>query len=170
MSFNFWQDLAAAKKIEKQALHILQRLTAEHSFIDVSDLKEYYHKGDIKATAADGTEYMLEIKGDSRIHETGNVLCEEENYWYDTGLTTEGNMYSDYQYYCILSQAARKMVIIDFKVLQANYRNKSHRCIQHRHADNISTYYLFPLKELKELGGIIAVIDFEGDIKCQKYC
>lgn len=159
MSYDFWKDLALAKKVEQKALEIFQSLDAEHSFIDVSNNKEYYHKGDIKAIAEDGTEYMLEIKGDSRIHETGNVLCEEENYWYDTGTYTKGNMYSDYQFYCVLSEAAHKLVVIDFKVLQANYK-KNHRCVQMRHSDNESYFYLFPLGELKELGGIIAVIDY----------
>lgn len=158
MSWDFWRDLNAARKTEQKALEIFQGLSADYRFIDVSDNELYYHKGDIKAIAADGTEYMLEIKGDSRIHETGNVLCEECNYWYDTGETTQGNMYSDYQYYCVLSEAARKLVIIDFKVLQANY--KKYRYIQHRHADNESTYYLMPLKDINRLGGIIKVIDY----------
>ncbi len=96
MSYDFWNDLSAAKKIEQKALEVFQHLDAEHSYIDVSNQEEYYHKGDIKAIAADGTEYMLEVKGDSRIHETGNVLCEEENYWFDKGNYTKGNMYSNY--------------------------------------------------------------------------
>ena len=96
MSFDFWRDLTAAKKVEQKALEIFQGLSADYSFIDVSDNKEYYHKGDLKAIGADGTEYMLEIKADGRIHETGNVLCEDANYWYDTGKYTKGSMHSDY--------------------------------------------------------------------------
>lgn len=92
----FYKDLEEAKKVEKKALEVFQSLSVDYRFIDVSDIKEYYHKGDIKAIAADGTEYMLEIKGDSRIHETGNVLCEEFNLWYKTGDYTDGNMYSNY--------------------------------------------------------------------------
>ena len=159
MSYDFWKDLTAAKKVEQKALEVFQRLCADLQFIDVSDDKQYYHKGDIKAIAADGTEYMLEIKGDSRIHETGNVLCEEENFWYNTGKTTKGNMYSDYQYYCVVSEQARKIAVIDFQVLRAHYKH-NHEYREIKHYDNISCVYLFPLKEIKKLGGLIALLDY----------
>lgn len=159
MSFDFWQDLAAAKKVEKQAQEIFQRLTAEYTIVDVSDNKEYYHKGDLKAIAADGKEYMLEIKADSRIHETGNVLCEESVLFYENGKTAKGNMYSDYEYYCIVSEAARKIIVIDFQVLRAHYKH-NHRGITIKHRESETYAYLFPYNEVKELGGVIAVIDF----------
>lgn len=160
MSFDFWQDLSAAKKVEKKALEVFQRHAANYTIVDVSDIKEYYHKGDLKAIAADGKEYMLEVKADSRIHETGNVLCEEANYWYDTGLTTQGNMYSDYQYYCVVSEQARKIAVIDFQVLRAHYADAHHQYREIRHNDNISCVYLFPLKEIKQLGGLVALLDY----------
>lgn len=82
--------------MEQKALEVFQSLAKGYEFIDVSDIEEYYHRGDIKAIAPDGKEYLLEIKGDTRINETGNVLCEEYTYWYDTGKYKQGNMYSDY--------------------------------------------------------------------------
>ena len=160
MSFDFWRDLAAAHKVEEKALEVFQSLCVDYRFIDVSNDKQYYHKGDIKAIAADGTEYMLEIKADSRIHETGNVLCEEEVLFYDTGKRKLGNMYSDYQYYCVVSEAARKIAVIDFQVLRAHYKDNGHRDLTLRHKESESYVYLFPLKEIKELGGLIAVIDY----------
>lgn len=159
MSFDFWSDLAAAKKVEQKALECFSRLTDQYTFIDVSDDRSYYHKGDIKAIAADGREIMLEVKGDTRIADTHNVLCEEANYWFDRGGYTKGNMYSDYQYYCIVSQEAGQIIVIDFAVLRANYKNSNHRYITISHKDNDSYCYLFPLKELKELGGIVAIVD-----------
>ena len=160
MSFDFWNDLNAAKKVEQKALEVFQGLTADYRLIDVSDNKQYYHKGDLMAIGADGTQYMLEIKADSRIHETGNVLCEEENFWYDSGTYSKGNMYSDYQYYCVVSEAARKIYVIDFKVLQDNYKKANHRFIKIPHNDNDCYCYLFPIGELKQLGGIITVVEF----------
>ena len=103
---------------------------------------------------------MLEIKGDSRIADTGNVLCEEQNYWYYTGKTTKGNMYSDYQYYCVVSEAARKIAVIDFQVLRAHYADSHHRKLTLYHNDNETIVYLFPLKEIKELGGLVALLDY----------
>lgn len=159
MSYDFWNDLAEAKKVEKKAQEVFQSLTAEYTIVDVSDIREYYHKGDLKAIAADGREYMLEIKADSRIHETGNVLCEEEVYFYETDTTNKGNMYSDYQYYCVVSEPARKIIVIDFQVLHAHYKH-NHRGITIKHRESETFAYLFPLGEIKELGGIIAVLDY----------
>lgn len=161
MSFDFWRDLAKAKTVEKKALETFQDLTQDYQFIDVSDNKQYYHKGDIKAIAKDGREIMLEIKGDTRIHETGNVFCEEQNFWYETGDFTKGNMYSDYQYYCVVSEQAGKIAVIDFKVLQKHYANANHRFVKIPHNDNDSYGYLFPLKEVKALGGLVALIDLK---------
>ena len=157
---DFWKDLAYAHTVEKTALKAFQGATEDYKIVDVSNNREYYHKGDLKAIAADGREYMLEIKGDSRIHETGNVLCEEQNYWYDSGKYTQGNMYSDYEYYCVVSEAARKIAVIDFKVLKAHYADAHHRLIKISHYDNESYCYLFPLKEIKELGGLVALLDY----------
>lgn len=77
-------------------LDVFRSLTEEYSFIDVSNDRAYFNKGDIKAIAADGREIMIEVKADSRIAQTRNVLCEEENYWFASGRTTKGNFYSDY--------------------------------------------------------------------------
>lgn len=160
MMCDFWKDLKQARKVEQKALEVFQSLAKGYEFIDVSDIEEYYHRGDIKAIAPDGKEYLLEIKGDTRINETGNVLCEEYTYWYDTGKYKQGNMYSDYQYYCVVSEQARKIAVIDFKVLRAHYKDAHHRDITIRHKENDTYAYLFPLKEIKQLGGLIAIIDY----------
>ena len=160
MSYEFWKDLAEAKKVEKTALEVFQSRTADYTIVDVSDNKEYYHKGDLKAIAADGREIMLEIKADSRIHETGNVLCEERVLFYNTGKYVQGNMYSDYEYYCVVSEPARKIAVIDFKVLRAHYADAHHRFITIRHNESESDVFLMPLKEVKELGGLVALLDY----------
>lgn len=157
----FQRDLAQAKRVEKKALDTFQELTQEYTFIDVSDEKEYYHKGDIKAINKDGKEIMLEIKGDSRIHETGNVFCEEQNFWYESGTFTKGNMYSDYQIYCVVSEQAQKIAVIDFNILRKNYAAAHHSFKKISHKDNDSYGYLFPLKEIKALGGLIAIVDLK---------
>lgn len=157
--FDFWKDLEKAKKVEKLALGVFQSQSKQYQLIDVSDIKEYYHKGDLKAIAPDGKEYILEIKADSRIHETGNVLCEEQVLFYDTGKISKGNMYSDYQYYCVVSEAARKIAVIDFQVMRAHYKN-NHKYITIKHRESETEAYLFPLKEIKELGGLIALLDY----------
>lgn len=80
------------------------KLDTGYSYENVSDIPEYYRKGDIKATClTTGLEYMIDVKDDSRIAETQNILCEEENYWKETGIYTNGFMYNDYDYLAIVS-------------------------------------------------------------------
>lgn len=105
------------------ALKHLRKLSTEYKFEDVSDLVEYRHKGDIKATClATGQEIFIDVKDDSVIGSSRNVLCEEENFWKETGIYTDGFMYSDYDYLAIVSQPERKIYVIDFKILKGIYR------------------------------------------------
>ena len=84
MSDWFLKDLLKAHKAEELVREALASLTDVYKFEVVADNKEYYHKGDIKATDADGNEIMIEVKDDSRIGETGNILCEESVYYYES--------------------------------------------------------------------------------------
>ena len=85
MLTQFDKDLQQARRAEYLALSILQEYDKERSYSFVGDQREYYHKGDIKAVAADGTISFFEIKNDSRIGETHNVLCEDGNLFFNTG-------------------------------------------------------------------------------------
>lgn len=160
MSWDFWKDLAEAKKVEQLAMEVFQSRSEEWSFTNVSDDKEYFHRGDLIAERADGRKVFLEIKADTRIADTGNVYCEEQNYWFDQGKYSLGNMYSNYQIYCVVSESARKIWVIDFEVLRAHYGNANHKYIRVPHKDNVSYGFLFPLYELAEKGGLIATIDY----------
>lgn len=155
---DFIKDLQAAKPAEDLVLKTLSNLTTNYTFTNVSNQREYFYKGDILATAANGEQYFLEVKNDSRIADTGNVLCEYQNYIKDSDYYIKGNMFSDYDFYCIVSQQLRKIYIIDFSILQANYTRGKHKIIPHWDQD---TYcYLLPLTEVERLGGLIATIDF----------
>ena len=155
---DFWTDLALAKPAEQLVLNTLASLTSDYTFTDVSNERQYFYKGDIKATGADGKEIFIEVKNDSRIADTGNVLCEYQNYIKDGDYFIKGNMCSDYDIYCVVSQQARKIYVIDFDILQANYTSGQHKIIYHYDQD---TYcYLLPLATIKKLGGLIAEIDY----------
>jgi hypothetical protein len=101
---DFFKDLAAAKPAEQLVLNTLSSLATGFSFVDVSNLKECRYKGDIKAVSTDGKEYFLEVKNDSRIADTGNILCEYQNYIKEGNYFIKGNMCSEYDFYCIVSQ------------------------------------------------------------------
>lgn len=158
MLTNFWKDLEAAKPAERLVLNTLASLTTDYTFTDVSDIKEYRYRGDILATDAFGNQICIEVKDDSRIAETGNVLCEYQNYIKDGGYFIKGNMCSNYDYYCIVSQQQRKIYVIDFSILKANYTKGQHKIIYHYEQD--TWCYLLPLAVLKKLGGVIAVLDY----------
>ena len=60
---------------------------------------------------------MIEVKNDSCIASSGNILCEEENYIKADNRMIKGNMYCDSDIFCIVSQQARKIYVLDFKRL-----------------------------------------------------
>jgi hypothetical protein len=79
----FRKDLEAARASELLVYNYLLSLGLDGvSFELVNDNPAYYHKGDIIARAAN-KEIGIDVKCDSRIAETSNVLCEEENFFFD---------------------------------------------------------------------------------------
>ena len=158
MVSNFWADLSAARSAEQIVLDTFSSLTTDFTFYDVGSQREYFHKGDIKAVAADGREIFIEVKNDSRIADTQNLLCEEENYYYATGELRKGNFYSDYEIYCVVSQEERKIYVMDFSKLKAHY--KSGRYKEMYHAEQISCFYLCSLDDVKAWGAMIAEVNY----------
>ena len=86
------------------------------------------------------------------------MLCEEEVFYSSTGNYVEGNMYSNYETYCVVSQDKKKIYVIDFKVLKRIYQRGNYKEI--RHKDQTTYCFLVPLIMLKNEGGIIAEIDY----------
>lgn len=158
MLSTFYQDLEKAKTAEDLVLKVFDGLTDEYRFEAVGSIREYFHKGDIKATDIDGNEHFIEVKDDSCIGKTHNVLCEEDIFYQSIGEFVKGNMYSDYEIYCVVSQSTRKIYVIDFKVLKRIYHKGQFKEIPHREQ---TTYcYLVPLAMIRKEGGMIAEIDY----------
>ena len=156
MSFN--EDLRNAKQAETLVREVLQSLTTDYTFEDVADNPEYYYKGDILAIDKNtGARTFIEVKDDSRIADTRNVLCEEK-VWFDGGGMKPGNMQSDYDVYCVVSQSERRIYVMDFSVLKRNYKQGRYKEIQH--SDSITFCYLCSLREISGWGGGIVVIDY----------
>lgn len=155
---NFYQDLAKARGAEKLVRETFAALTNDYTFEDVSNEREYFYRGDIKAIAADGKEIFIEVKDDSRIQETHNVLCETAVYYYERGEYGKGNMSANYDIYCVVSRAEQKIYVFDFPTLKANYGRGRRREIEHPEQRTIC--YLVSLDILKDCGALIAVIDY----------
>lgn len=155
---NFYRDAAAAKPAELLVLNTFAALAPNWEFQHVGANKDYYHIGDIIATHKEsGKIAYIEVKNDASIANTHNVLCEESNYFYDGGYQ-KGNMNSNYQYYCVVSQQERIIYVCDFSILKKYYKNG--KFSYKYHDSNISYFYLLPLTELKALGGLLYVVEY----------
>lgn len=159
MSKQFQIDLQKARVVEELVADVLTSVASGWTFELVGDQPQYFHKGDIIATAANGEKHFIEVKNDSCIAESGNVLCEEENYFKSGGYYSKGNIYSDYEIYCVVSQQERKMYFIDFKVMQQIYKRCGDYCYKN-HWEQISYFYLLPLHRIKQFGGLIKVLNY----------
>ena len=158
MVSNFWSDLAQAHKAETLVQRVFAGLTKEYKFYDVSSEREYFNKGDIIAIGADGRKVFIEVKNDSRIAQTQNLLCEEENYFYNPGEWKKGNFYSDYQIYCVHSAQDQKIYVMDFAKLKAHYKSGKFKCI--KHFDQDCYCYLCPLDDVRAWGAMIAEVEY----------
>ena len=156
---DFYSDLGKAAAVEKMVCRTLEGLTDEYVFIPVGDNPEYYHRGDIIAKDKSGNTVLIEVKADSRIGSTHNVLCEEEVYYHRDCEYVPGNFYSPYQIYCVVSEQERKMYFMDFKVLKAIYRSYGYYK-EIPHYDQTTFCYLLPLGRVKQFGGLIKEIDY----------
>lgn len=154
----FYEGLAQAREAELLVAEVFSSLTKDYKFENVGDVREYFYKGDIKATAADGREIFIEVKDDSVIHKTHNVLCEEEVYYKDTDYYGKGNMFSEYNIYTVVSKAERKIYVIDFEVLKSIYHKGEYKIIEH--PAQITYCYLLDLCKVKQFGGLIAMLDY----------
>lgn len=160
---NFQRDLAKGKVGERIVKEVFTALTDDFTFEDVSNEACFYYRGDIKAIdKKTGKEYFIEVKNDSRIGDTKNILCEEEVYYKQYDYFGRGNMDGDSDIFTIVSQPEEKIYVIDFKVLKKNYRLGQFRKLEH--PQQFSYVYLLPLSTIKRLGGLIATIDYSKEV------
>lgn len=159
MVSNFYTDLRIGHKAEAVVLNTLAALTDDYTFIPVGNDRDYYHRGDIIAIDKNGKQTMIEVKNDSCIHYSGNVLCEEEVVFYESGEHQRGNFYSDYEIYCVADLVAHKLYFLDFKVLKKIYRVYG-RQKDFYHEQQMSHTYLLSLDDVKRYNGILKVVKY----------
>ena len=155
---DFYKDLRQTHKAEQLVRDVLAANNLFCCFTVVADEPQYYHIGDIKAFDISGSTRFIEVKQDSRIAQTGNVLCEEQVYYDETGRTEKGNMYYDYDIYSIVSEQERKIYFIDFSWLKRNYKRGKYKVIPH--SDQTTYCYLLPLTTVKANGALMGVLEY----------
>lgn len=154
----FYTDLEKAKAAEEIARNVLSTLAPDYNFVDVSYETKCYYKGDIKAIAPNGQEFFIEVKDDSRIADTRNILCEEEVYYKDANYFGKGNMQSDYDIYCIVSKSENRLYILDFNKLKTIYKKGEFKIIPH--AQQNTHCYLLPLYIADKYGALMHKINY----------
>lgn len=164
MASNFKKDLEKARKAEHIVCDVLNSATIDYGFEEVGDVEAYYYKGDIKVTGFDDNICFVEVKDDSRIAETGNVLCEYKVYNYRNGKWLHGNMESDYDYYAVVAQQTQTIYVIDFDVLKKNYKGgrayfKDHYddngCLSQKTVGTLCS-----LKQIEHWGGLLHTLHY----------
>ena len=131
----FSKDLIKGKRGEDIVKDVLFSLTSGYKIEDVSDDPQYYYTGDLRVTTPEGKIYYLEVKNDSRIHETKNLLLEDEVYFKETGEFRKGNMYCKSDVYVVVSESDRKVYFFDFGTLKQHYKEGNFECIRHQAQD-----------------------------------
>ena len=153
----FYNDLNNARAAEWLVRNTLQSLDNTWDFKWVGDVEECFHIGDIEAIDTyTGFSYFIEVKDDSRIAGTGNVLCETRKYFFNSGEYRRGNIYNTGDYYCVVSQQDRKIYVLDFQLLRRYYQWGEYTWIEHD--EDITYCYLVPLKLLEKKGALLHTI------------
>ena len=154
----FQEDLIAARPAEILAWEVLNSLTKDYNFADVADLPQFYHYGDILAIGKDGSRFMIDVKRDTCIWKTKNVLCEERVHDKRDDTDKPGFMYSNYDYLCIVSEKESRLYIIDFKILKQIYKKGEHR--EFDHDTQWTDGYLLNTSVIKRYKGLTAIINY----------
>ena len=161
---NFQADLQKGKIGEKIALDVLQGTTENYAFEDVSDLKEYHHKGDIMVLRDGELECFIDVKDDGVLHKSRNILCEDKVYYRKQKQMKDGFMHYDYNYLAIVSQPEKKIYIIDMKKLKKHYKEGLKRELHY--SWQYSICYFVPLEKAYKYNMVVAEIDYDEDNSC----
>lgn len=160
---NFQKDLREAREAEIIAREVLSKTTEDYRFYDVSNMKKFRHRGDIVSrNLKDDSPCFIDVKDDSVIHHTRNILCEDRVSY--NGRVQDGFMRYDYDYLCIVSQPEKRMYLVDFDVLKKHY--KQGRYLLQAYDWQYSHTYLFPLRKARKLNALVAEIDYSVSDGC----
>lgn len=141
-------------------MEVLASLTDKYEFHHIDNQEVLGKKGDIAAIdKTSGKIYYIEVKNDSRVAATGNVLCETQKYYYDTNKTKAGSMFYNYEYYIVHSAESRALYVIDFKKLKTFYTIMGSP-IRIEHDEDITYGLLVRLKDIERFGALIKTITY----------
>ena len=157
MLSNFKEDLAAAKEAEQITKAAIA--AAGYKVFDVADQPEYYHKGDLQIQLPTGELRYVEVKDDSRIADTQNILLEDAVYYKESGRLVPGNLHSDYDIYAVVSKNTNTIYFFDFaKLKEIGKKFGMFKIIQH--PEQYSECYLLELCRAIQFKALIKKINY----------
>lgn len=157
MLSNFQADLAAAKQAEQIVQSVIA--AAGYKVFDVADDPQFYHKGDLQIQLPTGELRYVEVKADSRIADTRNILLEDEVYYKETDEYVPGNIHGKYDIYAVVSQSERKIYFFDFaKLKEIGKKYGTYKKIQH--PEQFSYCYLLEICRASQFGALITKINY----------
>lgn len=170
MNKDFLRCVEENKIAEQIAYEVLSLATfkpdLDYKVHDVSNIKECQHKGDIFfRNKKDNSFSYVEVKNDSRIagrpDSTGNILCEEQVYYEESGEWKDGFMRYCEDYLAVVSRQAKRIFIIDLSVLKQHYKQGKHIKKMKKNNWQHSEVYLYPLRCARKNGALLYEIDYD---------
>lgn len=155
---NFEEDLQQGKEGEQVVIQYLQK--AGYQVEDVSAKRQDYHNGDLLITLPTGEKKYIEVKNDTRIADTRNILCEEEVYYKREGYLAPGFMYRNYDIYAVVSESEKRIYFFDFAKLKEIYKRfwVSYKKLDYK--DQYSNCYFVEMCRAKQFGAFIAQVNY----------
>lgn len=158
MVTQFRKDLEEAKGAERIVYNYLKKNFPKCIIENVSDIPYFYYLGDIRLITTEGKKLHIEVKNDSCIASTHNILCELAVEYED--YTSAGNMECNTDIYAVVSQSENKIYFLDFKKLKALTKYAPQRVIAHPEQRTICK--LVSLDSAARTGALLAVINYGG--------
>ena len=157
MLTNFKEDLAAAKEAEQIVKNAIT--AAGYKVFDVADQPQFYHKGDLQIELPSGELRYVEVKDDSRIADTRNILLEDEVYYKESGRLVPGNIHGEYDIYAVVSKPERKIYFFDFdKLKEVGKKYGTYKMINH--PEQYSNCYLLEMCRASQFKALIARVEY----------
>ena len=155
MLSNFEKDRLAAKEAEQIVLNFLSTGLPQYQFKDVSESRGCLLRGDIVAYL-DNMQLFIEVKDDSCIATTHNVLVEDAVYYHSSGNVQKYQSSSDV--YTVVSKEERKIYFFNHEKLKKLAKFAPARTIVH---EEQTTYCnLVSLDDTKRTGAFLGVAKY----------
>ena len=168
----YMEDVNANRPAELIALEVLNNLNNGYTYVDVSQIKQYYCKGDILMKKDGKKTKKIDAKNDGEVADTGNFAVEAGGYSKIYGYRKKGWIDSQYDYVAVVSQQAKTIWILSFKRLKEIYKDTAltgGRLVTSEFWDNVKYNYLVPVYKAIELGVVLAKITYEYDDWTEEY-